>query len=349
MTALLKSAVPLLLGGVLLAPMSAIGADGAARSGSVLDTLFGDPVVARGRGFEIKQSEVDHVFRAFRSERATTGQMIPDSARPQIEDGIISELIVVRLCLQRATPADRAAAEKIADEFIEEQRKKAASEESFRLQLRARSLTVEDLKKKVYEQAVLKVVLDRELKDKQTVTDEEARKYYAEHPELFQSPETVKVAHVLISTRTPDNSADLPPDEKLRKARLAEKVATLARAGVDFQSLVRDYSDDIMAKSRNGEYTITRNERRYLLPPEFEGAAFSLSTNQVSDLFTSGFGYHVIKCLDKKTSTLLPYEAVADRIKEELIVQAVQKQLPDYVAALKKEAGVEILREKNAR
>lgn len=327
----------------LAAPAPAAGG-GAPKTTSVLDTLFEDTVVARGKGFEIRQSELDQIFAAYRSERATTGQATPESARPQIEAGIVSELIVVRLCLQQAIEADREAAKKITDDFLAEQRKKAASEQSFQVQLRARGLTLEDLKKKVYEQAILKVVLDRELRSKQTVTDEAAAQFYKDKPDLFQSADTVRVAHILISTRVPDNSTELPPEVKLRKSRLAEKVQTLAKAGADFSNLVKEYSEDIVAKARQGEYTITRNERRYLLPPEFEGAAFSLATNQVSEVFSSAFGYHIIKCLEKKPPSTIPYAEVTDRIKETLIHEAVQKELPAYIEALKKQANVEILK-----
>ena len=33
--------------------------------------------------------------------------------------------------------------------------------------------------------------------------------------------------------------------------------------------------------------------------PEFEAAAFSLTNNQISDVVTTQYGYHIIQLLDK--------------------------------------------------
>lgn len=80
--------------------------------------------------------------------------------------------------------------------------------------------------------------------------------------------------------------------------------------------------------------------------PEFEATAFSLGTNQVSDIVTTRFGYHVIKLSEKIPARKVEFDKAAADIKEGLTQQSLQKQFPDYLAKLKAEAGVEILDEK---
>ena len=45
--------------------------------------------------------------------------------------------------------------------------------------------------------------------------------------------------------------------------------------------------------------------------PEFEAAAFSLTNNQISDVITTQYGYHIIQLLDKTPARKL---ALTDKL-----------------------------------
>ena len=77
--------------------------------------------------------------------------------------------------------------------------------------------------------------------------------------------------------------------------------------------------------------------------PEFEAAAFSLKTNQVSDLVETKYGYHIIKLWEKLPAAKDPLDKVAPQIKDYLVHTEVMKRIPDYRTQLEKEAGVEII------
>jgi peptidyl-prolyl cis-trans isomerase C len=77
--------------------------------------------------------------------------------------------------------------------------------------------------------------------------------------------------------------------------------------------------------------------------PEFEAAAFSLVTNQVSDIVTTRAGYHIIKLYEKIPAKKVELEKVSSEVKEALAQQAILKQVPDYMKKVENEAGVEIL------
>jgi parvulin-like peptidyl-prolyl isomerase len=315
------------------------------RPAAVSAPLFPDGVVAKGKGFEIKQSQVDDMYVAFKGHRAAMGQAIPDNMRTQIEADIVDKLVATRLFLMKATPQDKLKAKEIADTFIAEQKKQTPSEDSFRRQLLAVGMTPAEFDAQIREQAIVKAVIDREIKAGKQVSDADAKKFYADNPSLFQEPEQVRASHILISTRDSVSGKEYAPEIKLEKKRLAEKILARAKAGEDFAKLVKEFSQDPGSKDRGGEYTFARakDDPRRAMVPEFEAAAFSLAPNKISDIVETGYGYHIIKCLEKIPAKKADFAQVEPRIKETLLREEVEKALPAYVDKMKKEAGVEIL------
>ena len=113
-----------------------------------------------------------------------------------------------------------------------------------------------------------------------------------------------------------------------------------ARKGEDFASLAREFSEDPGSKNKGGEYTFPRGQ----FVREFETAAFSLQTNQISDIVTTQFGYHIIKLYEKTPAQKIDLDKVKEDVKEQLERTEVQeKLLPDYVKQLKKDAQLEYL------
>jgi peptidyl-prolyl cis-trans isomerase C len=77
--------------------------------------------------------------------------------------------------------------------------------------------------------------------------------------------------------------------------------------------------------------------------PEFDAAAFSLKTNEISDVITTQYGYHVLLVTDRKPPGTVPF----DQVKEDLAQFLKQRKgadiTRDQVASLRKAAKVEIL------
>ncbi len=80
--------------------------------------------------------------------------------------------------------------------------------------------------------------------------------------------------------------------------------------------------------------------------PEFKAAAFSLQTNQISDIVTTTFGYHIIRLLEKIPAKKVEFEKVSADIKDALLQQELQNQMPAYLESIKKTSGIEILETK---
>lgn len=325
-------------------------AEPAAKEPPSLATLFPDAVMAQGKGVKVMQSQVEQMFITFRANRAAVGQQVAESARAQVEKDILEKLIATQLLVSRATEADKDKGKEIAKKFMEEQVEQAPSEDSFNRQLRALGMTPERFREQVFEQALVKAVIDRELQAKTVVTDSEIREFYEKNPKFFLEPELARVAHILFSTKDPSTGQDLPPELKMQKRKQADAVLARAKSGEDFARLAERFTEDRLSKARGGEYTIARakdDPARSAAPdaPEFEAAAFSLAVGQISDLVTTRYGYHIIKLLEKIPPRQTELSKAEFRIKETLLQEKVQKDLPGFIEKLKQEAGVVYLSE----
>jgi len=301
--------------------------------------LFADVVVAKGKGFEIKRSQLDEALISFKANLAARGQDVPQEHMAMFEQQMLDQLIRLQLILGHATDADRATAKGLTAKRVETIKTRAGSDENLVRQLKSVGMTLDDLTKKIGEEAVAETTVERELSVK--VSPDEIKKFYDENPAKFERPEQVRASHVLLSIKDA-TGGDLPDDKKKEKKAKAEEVLKRAKAGEDFAKLAKEFSEDPGSKDKGGEYTFGRGA----MVPEFESAAFSLKTNQVSDIVTTQFGYHIIKLSEKIPAKKVDLAEASDDIRDYLKQTTVQKQLPPYLEKLKAEAKVEILDEK---
>jgi peptidyl-prolyl cis-trans isomerase C len=112
----------------------------------------------------------------------------------------------------------------------------------------------------------------RSLEAKHKLTDDEKKKYLAEHP-----------------------SAD--PDKQKEKAQgLLERV----KKGENFEKIAGEFSDDPSNKAKGGDLGWFDKGK---MDPAFEAAAFALQKGQTSnELVKSRFGYHIIRVDDRRNA-----------------------------------------------
>src|ERR1019366_6058362 len=124
---------------------------------TAMTALFGDPAVVKGKGFEIKRSDLDQVVSGAKANAAAQGQQLP----PEFEVSVLNQLITIQVLLQTANAADKSAGQTEADLQYTNLMKKFTSPEAFDRQLKAVGMTVGDLRAKATQEAVAKAALKR--------------------------------------------------------------------------------------------------------------------------------------------------------------------------------------------
>jgi peptidyl-prolyl cis-trans isomerase C len=299
--------------------------------------IFPDPVVATGRGFQIKRSQVDDAFLNYSANfEAQNRSSIPEDRRGTIRSNLLQHLIITKILVQKATADDKAKIQLLVDEDIAKARKAAATPEVFEAQIKASGMTLAQVRDRACEDLLCKRILERETTNGIIISDAAVRKFYDDNAAKFEEPEEVRVSHILISTIDPVTQKPVAPEQKKVKEKLAKDIRARALNGEDFVKLVKQYSDDPGSKDKGGEYKFPRNQ----MVPEFEAAAFSLKTNQISELVETQFGYHIIKLLQKYQPRHEPFSEVEVKIKGYLVEQKAEDALPAYLDKIKAEAGV---------
>ena len=341
-------ALPQTRGATPSATVSA-AADTNSAPADTMAALFGDPVIVKGNGFEIKRSELDEVMLGLKSAAAAHGETISPEQSSGIESQMLNRLIQIQLLMQKATDADKADGKKKADAQIATLLERAGSQEALDRQLKGVGMTLDELRAKVMQEATAMATLQDALNI--TVADSEVEQFYTNHSADFEQPEQAHVRHILLMTIDPATRAPLPEDQIQSKKKQIDDILKRARAGEDFAKLATQYSEDPGSKDKGGELPpFGRGE----MVPEFEAAAFTLNTNQISDVVTTAYGYHIILLLDKIPAKKLALAdkvpspdkntmTVADKIKDFLTQQKTEKLAQPYLENLKKQAGVEIL------
>lgn len=304
------------------------------------DSLFPPTVLAKGKGFEVNSKQLDEAFLNFRTAAASRGQSPPpEEKRLEVEKKLLDRLIVVEVLKRKAIEADKAKGKAASDKLLGDFLKQAGSIEGFRRQVQAMGMTPEAFTEQFTDRAIVEEVVNREVRATIPITPEQVQKFYDENPKRFEQPETVRAAHILLTTVELASKQELPPDKQKAQRALIEALLKRARAGEDFGKLAKEFSQDPGSKERGGEYVFPRGQ----MAVEFETAAFSMSLGQISDVVTTKFGYHIIKVLERNAAGKLEFAKVKDRLRDNLQQEEADKRLPAYLEAVKKEAGVEIL------
>jgi peptidyl-prolyl cis-trans isomerase C len=302
--------------------------------------VLGQEVVCRGEGAEVRRHQLDRAMMQFRANAIARGETIPESELAELEALILDRLVVTQLLMNQATTEERERGRALADKFVAETIEEAGGEAAFERQLLAMSFTREEFERQIRERAICEEVVERELRSRVKITEDQVRAYYDEHADQLQRPEMVRASHILLATRDPLTGQELGEPEREAKRRRALDLLERARKGEDFGALAREHSEDPGSREQGGEYIFARGQ----MVPEFETAAFSLRVDQISDLVTTQFGYHIIKLHQRIPAEQIEFARVEEDIRESLERREVQENLlPAYFDRLRKEAKLEYL------
>ena len=140
----------------------------------------------------------------------------------------------------------------------------------------------------------------------------------------------ITAKHILIPTVATATGAELSDKEKTEAKKLAEDILKKLKNGGDFDALMKEYSKDPgLAANPNG-YTFAKGD----MVEEFEAAAYALKENEISDIVTTSYGYHIIKRV-----VPLPLD---DSLKSTVEHRIKNKKLQEYISDIMEKSNITV-------
>jgi foldase protein PrsA len=163
-----------------------------------------------------------------------------------------------------------------------------------------------------------------------SVSDDEVHAYYLQHPQLYSTPESRDVRHILVKTKKLADSI---------YAQLCGTASPCVKAKSNFAALAKKYSTDPGSKNQGGKLTVVRGQT----VPEFDKTAFLLKLNEISKPVKTQYGYHVIQAVSNThPRKATPFAQVKAAIKQQLLSTRRNAKLQKFQDDLKKEYATQV-------
>jgi parvulin-like peptidyl-prolyl isomerase len=312
--------VPLALSLTLLA--SACGGGGSSSSGGSVPSS--DAAVVNGE--HITQADLDRRLSEAKCSYLLQKRTFPKAGSQEyqaIQQQVLQNF-VQRIQLQQKAPSLGVS---VSDKQVEDQltslKKQyfGGSEKKYAAELKKQCVTDKEVRDDIRANLLSNAIFNK-VTAGAVVTAAQVKSYFDGHREVYTSPQTRVVSHILVKDKA-----------------LADKLYDQLKAGASFAALAKKYSTDPGSKSQGGQLTITRGQT---VAP-FDRVAFELRTGQLSKPVKTQFGWHIIhadKPATPRKST--PFAQVKESIRQQLVQQKRNDALQKWLDGLKKEYAAKV-------
>ena len=177
------------------------------------------------------------------------------------------------------------------------------SDEDFKASLAREGLNLASYKISVKTEMEKAEIVDRQVKRKVNITDEDVERYYKLNSKNYRANERARIRHILLSL--PEKA---PADRVAAVFAKARELYKRIIAGEDFAAVAREYSEGA-GRADGGD--IGWVNKGTLIAGLEEVAFEKLSPGKVSEPFRTSMGMHIVKLEAREAGSVLPLSAVA--------------------------------------
>jgi peptidyl-prolyl cis-trans isomerase SurA len=223
------------------------------------------------------------------------------------------------------------------------------SEEQFQQQLKAKNLTLDEVKRDLRRTLTINKLLNKEINSKITVSDADISSYFNAHKSEFNNIESqYHLAQILVTSTPSANPGNLQGNKATNDVEARKKIQALRNrvdSGEDFGSLAMNFSENPQTSPSGGDMGLVP-ESKLRTNPEVFAAIGKLKVGQVTDILPFPDqndpkkigGYAIFQLLGREP-------AGQHTLSEPQVQQRIRQGLRDARSQLLKAAYFEMLRD----
>ena len=271
---------------------------------------------------ELKKAAIQYKKRGM----PLTADQEKSAAKTLIDDEIGRILLVLK-----AKAVGIKVSEKMLLEKLRKVKAKFKSDSIFEHRLSDRGMTVDQYKQELEIDMYMDQLIKKEIEPKIKITEKDSQAYYDKNKSKFETQEKVRASIMLLRFNPKEGKAG--EQAVLKKF---ESILIQVKNGADFGALAQQHSQDSLA-SKGGDLGFFTQKQ---MLPAFSSRAFKMKVGEISEIFRTGHGFHVIKVTDRKPGILSAFATEKEKIQKFLANKKISQATRDYIENLRKEAEI---------
>lgn len=294
-----------------------------------------DEAVAKVNGKPITRQQLNDVISNDLRMLAQRGTQLTVEQQLGYERQVLGRLIEQELLVQAASKTEVPDVEKKVDDQIARIKGSFPDPKMFDEQLQKMGRSLDRVRTDVRQMVTVQAFVEAEFASKVKIADDQVKAFYDGHPDYFAKPAQIRASHILVSV--PKDATD--EVKKAKRAAIDKARERVTTGKEDFAKVASEISD-CPSKAKGGDLEFFGKGQ---MVPEFDKAAFALKSDEISDVVTTQFGFHVIKKTGESPAEKRPLDTMKESIEKFLKKQQVDKQLAQFIETQKKAAQIETL------
>ncbi len=289
-------------------------------------------VVAKVNGQDIHNNDILRQLKKTLKNYKDRGIPLTAEEEKITAKKLIENEIGRALLLQKGNEINAHVSDEALNRKLRKVKSSFKSDSIFEHELKNRKLTLDQYKKELKIDLLMQQVIDQEIEPKIKISEKDIQSFYEKNKEKFYMDKKARASVILVKAKRGNTKSEKSAQEKIES--ILEKI----KNGSTFNEMATKYSQDSLAPKGGDLGYFTKNQ----IFGAFSSRAFDMKVNEVSSVFKTGLGFHILKLTDLIEGKIMSLDRAKTRIEKILRKNKVGNATRNYVETLKQKSKIKM-------